>query len=879
MSSPPRLAVWLLRTLLPAPLDEAMVGDLEEQFRTRIHLARGSRAARWWFWRQTLAALPLARLRAPRLSHAPRPRDGIMISFLNELRLSARRLRRAPGFTAVACITLMLGIGATTAIFSVVNPILFESLPYPAAGRLMAIGESAEDGSLSNTGFATFADLRRDSRLLEGVAAMSYWTPILGGNAEPERVQGQSVSSEFFRVLGVAPALGRSFLAEEDVPERNRVVVLSHGLWQRRFGADSSLIGRTIDVSGMPYTVVGVMPRSFESLLAPAAVIWRPLGYDQSFRWSCRTCRHLRVVGRVRPGVGRAELDRELDGLIAGYERDFPTQYAHAGTVVEQLQDRLVSPVRGAMLLLLVAVGLVLVMAATNVANLGLGRAVQRESEFAVRAALGGGRRHLIRQLVAENVLLAALGGLGGLGLAWLGVRALVGLAPEELPRLSAIRLDLEVLLFTAATVLAAGFAIGIVPAFTLARADLFSSIRSGSVAPTAPAARRVLRRGLVVVEIALALTLMTGAGLLIRSVQRLLGVETGFAPGGLLTLTFQASTPAYGEDAAVHAVQQRVLEAVRAIPGARSVALASQIPLGGNFDAYLVMAQDKPLANPELAPSGQRYTVSAEYLRTMGIPLRRGRLFEPADRDSAPPVALVNEELARQIWPGEDPVGKRIRVDEPWREVVGVVGNTHHMSLDTGAPPQFYVPLTQWRADNTIIVVIRTTGDIPALIRAVRAAIRGVDPALAISDVAAMEDRVTRSAGQRRFAMLLFQCFALVALLLAATGLFGVLSGRVTERRRELGIRSALGATGRRLLAMVLGEGLALAAVGLVAGLAGTLALSRLLRGLLFGVSPYDPVTMGTMAVLLLAVAAAACLAPAWRAARADPVATLKSG
>jgi putative ABC transport system permease protein len=517
------------------------------------------------------------------------------------------------------------------------------------------------------------------------------------------------------------------------------------------------------------------------------------------------------------------------------------------------------------------------------VANLTLGRSIQREAEFGIRAALGASRMHVVRQLLAESLLLATLGGAGGLGLAWLGVKVLVALGPEAIPRLAAVRIDGEIIAVAALLVLGTALVTGLAPALMLRRADVHAAMRRGAPAVTSSRRRRLVRGGLVVAEMALALTLMAGAGLLVQSVQRLLQVDPGFDAEGVLTLAVQTSGPAYADDAPVRAVQQQVLEAVRALPGVQRAGLASQIPLGGNFDGNGVLARDKPLANPEDAPGAQRYAVSEDFLGALGITLRAGRTFHPSDATDAPPVALVNEALARALWPGEDPIGKEIKVGgpaRPWRQVVGVTANTRHLSLDAEEPAQFYVPLTQWDyADNPVILVVRARGEPQALVRAVRDAVWSVDKRLAISDVATMSERVAVSASQRRFAMLVFQAFALVAIVLAGAGLYGVLAGSVAERSREMGIRSALGATRRRLLTLVLSDGLKFALLGVLAGTAGALALARFIRGLLFGVSSHDPLTLASVALALLLVATAACLVPAWRAARADPVTTLKGG
>ena len=884
-TDPPRLAVWLLDRLVPAAEREAFLGDLCEEFRAARLECAGERRARRWFWRQTLVALAtLPTVRRPRQGGASLPSpigDPLVLSFLSDLRHGARLLRRAPAFTALATLTLGVGIGATTAIFSVVNPVLLRSLPYPTPDRLVALWERDADGGPSNTGFATFSDVARESRSVERVAVTGEWQPTLTGSELAERLAGQRVSSAYFAVLGVRPSLGREFVPAEDVPDQRHVVVLAHGLWMRRFGGDSSVVGRAIALDGVAHTVAGVLPASFDDVLAPDAQIYRVLGYEESQPWACRTCRHLRMVARLRPGVTRDAAAAELDRLSALLVRAHPSEYPAAGMIVVPLQEEVTRSFRPALLAVIGAATLVLLIAAANVANLQLARAMRREGEFAVRAALGAGRARLTRQLLAEGLLLAALGGVVGLVVAQVALPALRSRLPETLPRLAAVRLDLAALAIASVVTLLLGVAIGLVPAWRGGQPSVFDTLRGGS--RLGASGRHVARAGLVVSEVALALMLLAGAGLLSRSLVRLLSVDVGFDPTKLLTLQVQATGPKYESDAAVFANHDRIREAVLALPGVAGVGIASQLPLGGNMDAFGVAAEDRPLANPELAPSADRYAVSPDFMRTMRIGVVRGRGFTDADaRDSGEKVVIVSAALAAKVWPGEDPLGKRIRIGgptRPWRQVVGVARNVRHSGLDATVTHQIYIPERQfWSADNQVALVVRATGDAAALASAVRRAVQSVDPGQPVTKVATMDQVVATSTAQRRLALILFASFAGAALLLAAAGIYGVLAGSVTERAREIGLRSALGATPRDILALVLVQGARLAVVGLAIGIAGALGLGRFLQGLLYDVRPADPLTLGGVAAVLALVAVLACLVPARRALRVDPMAALRS-
>lgn len=807
--------------------------------------------------------------------------DGPVRALAADVRGAIRSLMREPGPSSIAMLTVALGIGAATTIYSVAKPVLFEPLPYADPKGLVMVWEEEASGSNSNTGYGTFADMARDSRKLESLSAMAWWSVTLLGDGRPERFMGQSVTAGFFGTLGIRPALGRDFRGAEDVPEGNNVVLLSHSLWNRRFGGDPAILGRGINLNGRTYEVIGVLPAEFESLLAPRAEIWRPLGYDPSLPWACRSCRHLRAVARLGAGVSIGEAEQELDALSAGYVAQHPTEYETAGIRLVPLHEQLVEQARPALRLVLGAAGLVLVIACANVMNLLLARALRRRPEFAVRNVLGAGRMRVARQLLTESVVLGAVGGVGGLLLAVWGVRVLVRLGPASLPRLHAVGVDLQVFAFVAVVAVGTGLLFGVLPAFVASATDPSRRLDPGTRVARSRAGRR-LRFGLVVSEIALALALAVGAGLLVRSLERLLQVEVGFDPAGLLTMEVQAAGADYDEEPAVWSVQGRLIDAIAGVPGVTSAALASQIPLGGNFDRWGVRIESKPLANPALAPGADRYSVTADYLAAMDIPVVRGRGFVDEDRSDAVPVVLINESFARRSWPGDDPVGQRVQLgapDSPWRTIVGVVGDVRHTQLDAETAPQIYMPTDQSpRADAQFVLVIRASADPASLGAAVREVVWSVDENLAIGRVRAGNELIRSATTSRRFALQIFGVFAIVALLLAGAGIYGVLSGAVAERTREIGVRAALGATRRNVLALVVRQGMQMAGVGLAVGVAIALGAGRLLGSLLFETGPNDPMTLAVVSGILGIVTLAACAAPAWRAARTDPMDTLRS-
>ncbi len=867
--NPARWLGWLI----PPSQREMVLGDLQQNC--------GDRPARYLL--ELFYSAWVCHRHGPRASHLPATFQGepVMSTSWNDLRHAVRQLRARPTSTALMVLTLALGIGATTATFSVVNPILFQALPYPHPDRIVAVAERGKDGEDLGTGYATFLDVQSMTTSFDALAVTTLWLPTLQRDGEPERLDGQHVTGQFFSVLGVRPALGRDFSADENVRGNHRVIILSHGLWQRRFNGDPAIIGTSTTLDGIPYVIVGVMPQGFENLVSPGAQLWSPLGYDLSLPWACRTCHHLREYGRLKPGVSPATARRELDVIAARLAAQYPTEYAGSGMLLTPLQELLTGDIRPALLAVLGAVGFVLLIACANVSSLLLGRAIQREEEFAIRIALGARRGRVVRQLLTESVLLGVIGGLAGIALAWLGVRGLTALAPANLPRLHYIGIDGQVLGFTLVVSLVTGVLFGLVPAIATARPERFAGLAAGA-RHTSNRGRRTARAVLVGGEIALAVMLLVGAGLLMRSLDHLLAVDPGFVTDHLLTMEVQTTGAHYAEDAPTWAFWDQSLQAVQAVPGVELAAWTSQLPLGGNHDRWGVQIEGRPLANPEEAPSADRFSVTADYLRTMAIPLRRGRAFTSADDSAGPPVVLINETLATLGWNGEDPIGRRVQIggpDRPWRTVVGIVGDVHHTGLDEVQAPQLYLPESQGNfADSYMALAVRTRGDPAALAPAIRQAIRSVDPTQPILHVAPMDAVLASTATQRRFTFVLFQAFAVVALILAAAGIYGVLTGAVTERTREIGIRSALGASRGGLLSLVMGQGLRLTLAGMAAGTAGAMILTRFLRSMLFGVGTHDPLTFAGVLLVLLAVAVVACLAPALRATQVSPLEALKS-
>jgi putative ABC transport system permease protein len=808
-------------------------------------------------------------------------------SVLMDLRYAARQLRHNLGFAATATLVIAIGIGATTAIFSAVNPILFQPLPYPDASRIAMVWEMRDKGSATEVTFGSFHGVAERNRSFQALAVMKPWQPSMSGGVQPERFEGQRVSAEYFRVLGISPALGRDFEAADDQYGGPNVVILSDRLWRRRFAADGSIVGRQVRLDDNLFTVVGVMPVGFENVLASSAELWAPLQYNPALPLDGREWgHHLRMIGRLRDGISMAQAKSELDVILQVLGRLYTKGYDGSGGVpdaflVNSMQTDVTSDVKPALLAVLGAVILVLGIACVNVTNLLLARGAQRCNEFAVRVALGASRGRLIRQLLIESLLLTALGSGLGVVVAEAGVRALLALSPVGLPRVSAIRLDATALLFGLGITTMVGFVVGMIPALHASRRDPQSELQQGSRRTTG--GHQMTRRVLVVSEVALALVLLVSAGLLLRSLQRLFAIDPGFDGSHVLTMQVQEYGHRYDKDDVRDRFFTEALEAVRRVPGVTEAAFTSQLPLSGDYESYGVEFESRP---NDISESAFRYAVSPEYFAAMRIPLRSGRLLDERDTMGAPLAVVISESFAKRKFPGQDPIGTRVRVgpsighaDQPWSTIVGVVGDVKQTSLALGDSDAFYTTRTQFAwVDNVQSLVVRTQGDAATMAPAIRRAIWSVDKDQPIVRVATLESLLAASEAERRFALILFATFALVALVLAATGIYGLLAGSVAERTREIGVRSALGASRTNILTLVIRQGMTLVAIGAAIGLVGAAAASSAVTSLLYEVSRLDPITYLGVIVLLGGVALGACGLPAWRAAKVDPASTLRA-
>ena len=806
-----------------------------------------------------------------------------MESIFQDIRYALRQLRKAPGFACTAIFILAIGIGGTTAIFSALNPILFEPLPYPHASRIMMIWYAGEDGTRVPQTFHTYRELAERNRSFETVAVMKPWQPTLVGAVQPERIEGQQVSATYFRALGVAPSIGRDFLSSDDAFNGPKVVILSNGLWRRRFSADKSVIGQQVRLDDESFTVIGVMPSAFENVLASSAEAWSPLQYNAGNVTATDTREwghHLRMVGRLRAGVSERQAKNDLASIVSTPVPEFPRPRWAAipqGLIVDSLQDDVTRGVKPALLAVFGAVILVLLIACVNVTNLVLARGVQRQGEIAMRAALGAAPPRLIRQLVTESLLLAILGGAFGMLVTQAGVHLLIALSPAGLPRVNAIHIDANVFAFAFAIAVLIGLAVGLIPAMQSSRRDLHDALQQSS--QRTAGGHQLTRRVFVVAEVALALVLLVSAGLLLHSLKRLFAVSPGFAADGMLSLQVQTYGRKYDDDRICHQFFEQALDAVRQVPGVTAAAFTSQLPLSGDSDVYGARFEED---GPDTAYPVYRYAVTPGYVSALSIPLKRGRLLSEHDTTNTPPVMLISESLARHRFPNQDPIGKRVHVGglatSPMFTIVGVVGDVKQMSLALGETDAVYTTPEQWHwADGVRSLVVRTRGNAAALAPAIKNAIWSVDRDQPIVRVAMMDELLAASAAERHFVLILFQAFGLIALALAATGIYGVLSASVTERTREIGVRAALGAQRSGIVALVLQQGMTLTGLGIGIGAMGAVIASQALVSLLFGVSRLDPLTYLGVTALLTAVAVIACGIPAWRAAKIDPMVALR--
>jgi putative ABC transport system permease protein len=807
-------------------------------------------------------------------------KPGRIIRMNHDIRYALRTLLHAPGFAAVAILTLALGIGANTTIFSIMNAVLLRPLPYADPARLVNLGE-AQDDHTGTVGFTTVVDWRAQTQSFDDLALVRTWTPTLVTSAEPERLSGVRVTANYFSLLGIRPAIGRDFTAAEDQPNRWRVVILSDGLWRRRFNADPSVVGRTIRMSDNDYQVAGVLPPTFEPLIEEhyyqRADIWAPLGYEVGVGDSCRSCQHLRAVGRLRAGTSVTSADNDLnrvhDALRAQYPLDYRTS-THMAVI--PVADELQGEIRPALTALMVAVMFVLLIACANVANLLLARIARREHDLSLRAALGASRSRIVRQLLVESAVVALSGGALGVALSAVAVPVIIRLTPFVVARLGDARINPAMMAFGVGLAAATTVFFGLLPALRATRLDLSPSL-AGDGRRTASAPTSAARRILIAVDVALAVVLLAGAGLMIRSVWRLMAVNPGFDPDGVLTLQLSMGGTRYAQDAQVVVTGDAILDRIRGVSGVTSAALAGQIPLGGNFDTRAFRIEGHPTTGDDLQV--ERYSVTPDYFSTLRIPLIRGRLLTDGDRTGSQPVMLVGERTARLVWPGEDPIGQRVRWgarDAPLYTVVGIVGDVRHYEMAKPPTPQFYVAQRQY-TDSFLTAVVRTSGDPRALAGDVRRAIASAVSDVPVFGVETLSDLVGKSVGSRRFVMVLLELFGAVALLMTAVGIYGVISYSVSERTREIGLRSALGATRGDIARMIVGNGIVTVLVGLAIGCGLALGLTRYLQASLFGVSPVDPLTFTGVIMALLGVTILAQALPAIRAMRVDPVVALR--
>jgi putative ABC transport system permease protein len=766
-----------------------------------------------------------------------------------------------------------------------VHPILFQSLPYPDAERLVTIWDN-HNGEPFDVTFGTFQEIGKRNRSFEFLTAMRPTQVTLTGVAEPERLDGQYVSMDYFRVLGVRPALGRDFQASEDRPNsRPFVVVISDALWRRHFDADPGIIGRQIQFNDIPSTVIGILPRGFENILGPSVEVWSTLQYDPALPLNGREWgHHLRMVGRLRDGVELDQAVRELETIAGTPLPEFPRPQVATlenGFFTRRLQDDVTHSVKPVLFAVSGAVTLLLAIACVNVTNLLMARGAQRRSELAVRAALGASRLRLVRQLLAETLLLAALGGTLGVFLAYVAVDSLVVMSPPGLPRLDSIDVNGSVLAFASGLTLLIGLVIGVIPALHGARANLDGAIGERSM--RLAAGQQPMRRTLVVVQVAFAVVLLVGSGLLLRSLSRLFSVPPGFNATNLLTMQVPAAGPRFLDPKVTGPYFTQILDAVQQVPGVSTAAFSSQLPLTGDEDIFGIHFESVPPPNGDEGYDGYRYAVSPDYFEAMGITLRAGRFLGPQDTASAPLAAVINESFAKSRLPGLDPIGQRLRIGPntgPPFVVVGVVADVKQASLALSRSNAVYIPAAQWTlfSDLTRWLVVRTPDDPAALTPAIRRAILSVDRSQPIVRVATMADRLETSLAVQSFAFRLFETFGIVALVLAAIGTYSVIAGSVTERTREIGVRAALGASKSGILALVLRQGMILAGLGIVIGMVGAMIASKALVTLLFGVSRLDVTTYLVVLVLLTAVSAIASGIPAWRASRISPSVALRS-
>jgi putative ABC transport system permease protein len=805
-----------------------------------------------------------------------------MDSFLQDLRYALRRITKNPGFTIVSVLTLALGIGANSAIFSVVNGVLLKPLPFKDPASLVALYHLSEGQRATMSG-PNFTDMRRLSTTLADAAAISEYRTILTGQGDPVRLNAADVSAGFFNVLGVQPALGRTFRSEENETGRTNVAILADGLWRQQFGGDPQVVGKNIILDGVSRQVVGVMPPGFAY---PAdRVLWTPIEHTPGFLSEQRAAWYLTGIGRAKPRVAIPNVAAEIDAIGKQLARQYPDANEALDFQAVPLHEAMVGDIRTAVLVLLGAVGFVLLIACANVANLLLARAAARETEMAVRTALGAGRGRLVRQLLTESVILSVVGAGFGLLIAVWSVELLVTLQPQGIPRLNDVRVDAAVIGFSGGLAVLTGLIFGLVPAFQSTRMRLASTLKEGGrSAPTSRGGTR-MRGALVIAEMALAVMLLTGAGLLIRSFVKLAAVDPGFHVEQALTFELSLPDSRYEREAQQVAFFEQLIPRLRSVPGVRDVGAVLSLPLSGSSLVLSFAVSGRPPVPPAQQPVMHVRVATPDYFKTIGIPLERGRMFTDLDREGTQPVVLLTKAAVREFFPNEDPIGKKITLGwgrgpgtpRAGGEVVGVIGDVKDAGLNEADPPLLYLPYRQWPV-QAMSVVVKTSVPPASITDVVRREVYSVDPSIPISNLRTLEQIVARSISQPRFYMTLLAVFAGVALLLAAIGIFGVLSYAVAQRTREIGIRMALGARERTVVGLVVRHAMILATAGVLIGVGAAFFLSRTLSTLLYDTTPRDPVTFASVAGLLLFVALFASYVPARRATRVDPIVALRT-
>jgi len=799
-----------------------------------------------------------------------------METLLRDIRYGVRSLLKRPAFALIAALTLALDIGANTAIFSVVNAVLLRPLPYRDAQHIVTIWQNNSKAGVSRNDVspANFLDWQEQSRSFESMAGIEPFGFSMIGNGEPERFTSWLVTAGFFETLGTNAFRGRTFAAQDYQPGNERVIVISHGLWQRRFGGNQNLVGQKLTLNGQPYTVVGVMPPEFQF---PAdREVWAPRVLRENDR-QLRAATYWNVIARLKPGVTINQAQDEMSGIAGRLASQYPDTNGGTGSTVVSLPDQLTGHVRSALWILLGAVGFVLLIACANVANLLLVRGAERHREFAIRSALGAARVRLIRQLLTESLLLALLGGIGGVLLATWGVRLILSLNSAKIPRIEYVSMDVRVLLFAIGVSLFTAILFGLIPATQFSRPDLQSTLKEGGRGAVIGSTRHWIRNSLVVAEVAVALVLLTGAGLLVRSFVSVMRVDPGFNKERVLALQVFLSRNQKPEQ--VTGFYDQSLEKIMAVPGVQSAAVVASPPFINLEQDATFTIQGQPVPPKGSEPSAFYTEVSPDYLTALTVPLRRGRFFTKFDKADSALVVVINQTMARRYFANEDPVGKQLTVifDQPeTREIVGVIGDVLHSGLDTNARPEMFVPY--WQSPTPqMTFVVKTTPDAAAMLPAVKTAIREVNRNQTFSKTATMDQLVNDSLKQRRFNLFLLVAFASLALVLAGIGVYGSINYSTRQRTHEIGLRMALGAQSGDVLRLIVGHGLGLSLIGIAIGLIASLLLTRLMKGLLFGISATDPVTFVAISLLLTSIGLLASWIPARRATKVDPLVALR--